>query len=281
MSKVIKAGEMVLGQASVTIASAPWATAGWTESAAAPAWEDDGVGGRPWPEGRDVEGEEAGAGCEAELLPELTEAQREAEELLQRAREEADRLVAEARCQAETVLTEAREEGRSVGYQDGYRDGLQQGEQAGRTAAEAALAATVTQAERVLAVAMAEQSRIIAASRELVLKLIEKVAEKIIRTQVRQDAELIQRTVEAALQLVTDRNQVRIRVNQEELAKAREGLPSYLRYFGTSAAVEVCGDPGVIPGGCVIETAAGNVDARLETQLDEVMEELGDWVHGS
>ncbi|MGE5507106.1 MAG: FliH/SctL family protein [Chitinophagales bacterium] len=280
MSKIIKASDMVLGQSSVTIASAPWSTAGWAETAATRAWDGDGEADDRWEERAD-EGNAEAEKVPADLPPEVAEARQAAAELVEQARQEAERIVAEAREQAEAALAQARAEGRAAGFEDGYRDGARQGEEAGRAKAEREMEAAVGQAMNVLDLAVHEQNRMIAASRAQVLKLIRKVAEKIIRAELRLDPEVVQRTVEAALRLVTERNQVLIRVNPEELAKAREGQPSYLKYFGTSSVVEICGDPAVTPGGCVIETAAGNLDARLETQLDEVMGELEDRLHGS
>jgi flagellar biosynthesis/type III secretory pathway protein FliH len=62
--------------------------------------------------------------------------------------------------------------------------------------------------------------------------------------------------------------------------RARDGVPHFLRYFTPSAVVEVCADPRVTAGGCVIETNAGNVDAQLETQLEVVLRQLEERLYG-
>jgi flagellar assembly protein FliH len=57
---------------------------------------------------------------------------------------------------------------------------------------------------------------------------------------------------------------MRIREIKEELLRKIDGL-GYL---------EVQEDPRVEEGGCIVETVFGNIDARIETQLANLREEL-------
>lgn len=266
--KVIKASNLVVGRDPITI-STPWSTA-FGEMAA---------GGEEDEAGLACAGEEQG-GAEGEEDPE-----RAAREAL--AREQAGAVIGEAQVEAERLLTEARdhaatvrEEARQQGYQDGYAAGQEQGLAEGRTRAEAEMEAAVKQTMKVLTAAVHERSQIVAASRDDVLKIVRKVAEKVIRAEVRLDPSVVERAIDVSLRLVTERSQVLVRVNPQDVGRAREGVPHFLRYFTPSAVVEVCADPRVAPGGCLVETNAGNVDAQLETQLEEVLAHLEERLYG-
>ncbi|MGE5552344.1 MAG: FliH/SctL family protein [Betaproteobacteria bacterium] len=269
--KVIKASNLVLGATPITVAAA-WSASRWEEVAVAGPLEETEDGAETtW----ETPAEAAGKG-DPELETSVALAQERAAAILQEAQLEADRLVAEARSRSAQVLEEARREG----YQAGFREGEEKGLAEGLAKAEREMEAAVKQTMKVLAAAIHEKQRIVASSRDDVLKLVRKVAERIIRAEVRLDPNVVERAIDASLALVAERSQVLIRVNPEDLTRAREGVPHFLRYFSPSAVLEVCADSRVTQGGCLIETNAGNIDARVETQLEEVFGKLEEALHG-
>ncbi|MDI3281278.1 MAG: FliH/SctL family protein [Bacillota bacterium] len=200
----------------------------------------------------------------------LRRAEEEAQALLEAARREAEALVEKARAEAEALAAAAREAGRK----EGYEAGLAQGREEGLAEIQREAAALVEKAERFLAQALEERKRILEESRDEILKLVLKFAEKIVRSEIRADRGTILRTLEAAIKLVNDHRRVVIRVHPRDLELAREGMGNFLQFFPPSAEVEVRADEAVEPGGCLIETEAGDVDARVETQLAELAEKL-------
>lgn len=268
--KIIKANDLVEGDRPVTIV-APWSMAGWDEVAASGAVADGGFDEGP-------AGEDVRHGPEPETAVDEgdSEVRERAEQLLAEAREEAERLVEEARTAADEIRASARQEG----YDAGFADGEAQGRAEGRARAEAELEAAVNQAKAVLSAALRERAGIVAASRDDVLKLVRRVAEKITRAEARLDPSCVERAIDAGLRLVTERSSVLIRVNPDDVDRARQGVPNYLKYFTPSAVVEVCADPRVSAGGCLIETNAGNVDIQLETELEEVFAQLEERIYG-
>lgn len=255
-NKVIKASELVVGGEPIVVSAA------WT----GPAWEEAAADEECAPEGEESGGEEAAASAVASR----------AEGLLREAAAEAERLLAQARERAAAVLEQAREEG----YRAGYKAGEERGLSEGRAKAEAEMAEAVGEAQRLLTAAEQARERIVAASRDDVLKLVRKVAEKITRAALRLDEGTVERTVEAALQLVTERSRVLIRVNPADLERVRAGAPGFLRYLVPSTVLDVCADSRVAAGGCLVETDGGNLDGRVETQLEEVLGQVEERLHG-
>ncbi len=238
----------------------------------------------------EAEAQKAAESLKAEaqaVLTQAEEARRQAEAQLAGSRQEAAALVEGARGQAADIVEKAQKEAETIleeARERGYREGLAQGREAGhREGHEAGIKETsglATQARTVLETALAEREQLIRGASQDILKLVVKIAEKIIRGQLRLDPTIIQRTVEDAVKLVNDKARVVIRVNPSELETARSGEVKIRQFLEGSTQLEIVGDETIEPGGCMIETNSGSVDARIATQLEETAHLLEGLVHG-
>ncbi len=86
------------------------------------------------------------------------------------------------------------------------------------------------------------------------------VADCIVQHEVRLDPTLIGRTVAAAVAKAQHAASITIRVSPADLAVVEGVYPDDPR-------VRVIADDGISPGGCVLETDWGSIDATIETQL--------------
>jgi flagellar biosynthesis/type III secretory pathway protein FliH len=93
------------------------------------------------------------------------------------------------------------------------------------------------------------------------------VAERIVKREVRIDKEVVVRQIREAVKRVVGIDSIKIRVNPEEESVARQHRSAIL---GSLREVLIEADATIERGGCIIESTAGNVDARLETQLRQV-----------
>ena len=74
--------------------------------------------------------------------------------------------------------------------------------------------------------------------------------------------------VGAALEACRPRGDwVRVRVHPDDLPAVTARRDGLAAHAPTASAIEVVADPEVGRAGCVVETAVGRVDARLDTQL--------------
>ena len=67
---------------------------------------------------------------------------------------------------------------------------------------------------------------------------------------------------------------LRIRVHGNDLETVRTNRADLLTLVDGANHVEIIEDRRVEPGGCIIETNAGSIDARIETQLESVSDAL-------
>jgi flagellar biosynthesis/type III secretory pathway protein FliH len=169
------------------------------------------------------------------------DAHAEAEALLAAARAEADRI----RAAAEDDRAVARREGREAGRAEGLAE----------------LAALT-------AAARADEEQRQREARPVALTLAVKMAERIVGRAVDLAPEVMADIAGAALETSRARGGVvKLRLHPEDLAatsERREALAA--RALGASALAFVA-DEAVGRYGCVVETAHGRVDARLESQL--------------
>lgn len=99
-----------------------------------------------------------------------------------------------------------------------------------------------------------------------VLKLSVKIAEKIIGREVKQDENVRGEIVLNALRQARQQEMLTVRVNAADLPVV-EQLREKTDSFSRAKYIDFVADQSVKEGGCIIESASGTIDARLETQL--------------
>lgn len=170
------------------------------------------------------------------------------------------RLLAEAQLEAEQIREQARAEGYAEGRSAGHEYGATEMDLATRALDEATRDIDSLRVELVAAI---EHDAI-----QLGLRL----AEKILGGNRQLPSERILETVQGGLRRVTDRRKIAVLVNPAEL----EAVSSAIAELTTGGSgVELCdiqADERVEPGGAIVRTAEGEVDASVGTQLERARE---------
>lgn len=198
-------------------------------------------------------------------------------ELLANAKVRAEEILADAKVQAEMELTaaeQAKDQIHAEAHQTGNQSGYQAGYSAGKQAIDEELRQLRLETQQQLEQAKAQKQQIIEDAETEIVELALVIAEKVIRNQAAIDSQMVKSAVQAALGKVADREEVVVKVNpmdldevisvQEQLRAQDQGIKRF----------KVISDPLISQGGCVIETAFGTVDGRIERQLSEIKEAL-------
>lgn len=109
------------------------------------------------------------------------------------------------------------------------------------------------------------------AEHELV-KLALAIGRRILHRELSTDPESIEGIVHAALQKLQHREVSRVRV----YPAAIEAVRAALERIGTRSAIEIYADAGLESGGIIFETSVGELDASIETQLQEIQRGFAD-----
>jgi flagellar biosynthesis/type III secretory pathway protein FliH len=168
----------------------------------------------------------------------------EAEAAQVRARSEEEAAVLRAGAQA------ARAEAERAGFEAGKQEGM-------------------AQVSALLLAARAHAERDLDGAKDAAIVLARRMAERIVGRAVELSPELMGAIVAEALQASRAKSgTVVLRAHPEDLAAVERERPRWLTRVAAGVDVRVVADPAVGRHGCVVETAVGRLDARLDKQLD-------------
>lgn len=169
----------------------------------------------------------------------------------------------DAAAQAEDSVTALREL-RKQAFDDGYRDGLAAGSTEGR-------AAFHEQVEELRAAACAvrdvAQGAIAAQEDALVELAFTAVCRVLGEAAVTEEG--VRGSVRQAMKEVRSRERLVLRVPPHAYRHVADD-PGFAAALREEGGVEIVADERVGPAGCLIETAGGTLDARLEVQLQQL-----------
>ncbi len=192
----------------------------------------------------------------------LEKAQQEAEELSRQSREEAnqeaDRILNLAREEAVQLKNQAQLEGMT----EGTAQGRQEWEERIMTAARLAVEVENGRLER------------IARSEPELLELAVAIAQKIIGAELELDPSQQLALVRNALARMNGASNITIRIHPEDRELIDSHLPQLREVFTEPKPIRIEDDPAIAPGGCYIETERGSADARVQSQLEAIADEL-------
>ena len=210
-------------------------------------------------------------------------------EALQRLQEEAMRLELEQKAQEEGFAlgkAEGYEAGHAEGKEAAYAEGFAQGEKEGLEAGfakgevdgfEAARADAAQRLDALAAIAGQVESlwkNLVAANEEQLVRLVAKVAERVVLGHVATDNEVVKRAILEAFSMIPEPVEVTINVSPEDYAYIEVVKEEFFQQVRELKQVSVVSDPSVGRGGARIETAAGEVDTGIEARLEAVTRAL-------
>ncbi len=181
------------------------------------------------------------------------DAQRHAEEIIADAETEAARI----RADAAAVLQEV-ESVRLLAHTDGHREGRE----AGLASVTDMLLHYETLREKFFTTAEPE-----------ILALVMQITEKIIGRVAESKGELIRAVVRQAIEAAIG-DRLLVRVNPADLAHLTAAESELRDLIDRTRRLHFKDDESISPGGCIIESEVGTIDARLETQLKAIRKAL-------
>lgn len=186
------------------------------------------------------------------------------------------------------LLEQLMEQARQQGHAQGYEAGLEQGLQSGKTQGLAQGHAEGLQ--QGLDQALAEQNRRVAqldamltSTEQALSQLDTQVAQSIVDLALRLARQVVQSTVAARPEALVDTVRELLQPQEGQLSWIRlhahpddhEVLAQYFRSLPAPPPWQLLADESVTPGGCLLETSLGQIDATLQTRWQRVIGGLG------
>ena len=155
---------------------------------------------------------------------------------------------------------------REQAFEEGFAAGVAHAQsQLDGPASALAAAADQLQAVRTDAAASVEADAV-----DLALR----IAEQAVGAAITADPELVVEAVRGALRRLVERDRVLILVNPDDLELVRDHVARLVGELGGIEHCEVQAERRVRPGGAIVRTSEGEVDATLETKLARAREVL-------
>ena len=108
-----------------------------------------------------------------------------------------------------------------------------------------------------------------------ILPIAMEIAEKIIKTEVKLDPQIVLDTILDVLKTLSKNEpKIILKINPVQVQYIKDTLPEQVRLMGMEAKLSIISDESVTEGGCIVQTNNGLVDASIEAQLEIVQNAL-------
>ncbi len=172
---------------------------------------------------------------------------------IEAAHREAESIVAAAEKEAEIIRDEARIAGENNGLA------------AGRTAGHDEFSARIKAMADLLVEISSHRGELLRKQGRDLFELVRAMVERLCLGEISRSPAVIQRVVATALDHVVDRGEVTIKVSPRDFDLLQQG-DDPRAVLGAGDRVRIVEDDGVSPGGCLVESGFGEVDATIETR---------------
>lgn len=207
--------------------------------------------------------------AEKDALDGIGNAKKKQEEIIANANAQSKKIIDEAKIEGKKSILIAEKQKASIekkGYDKGYGEGFEKAFAEGKEE----LKSMLSRLEKIMAETINKRNEIIENSEKQLINITASIARKVIKGITERDQSVVLRNVSEALKKIKGKGQITIRVNLADLPIATNHKKDFYQMLDNIENVSILDDPGVDKGGCVIETDFGDVDARIETQLDEI-----------
>ncbi len=158
------------------------------------------------------------------------------------------------------------EEATTQGFQAGTNQGLLQVEEEFRQKRQ--------EMHDLIQTAYEEKAKIIQQSESFVLSLSVKVAEKVIKEELKQHDDQLLNFVKQALKQIEESEDVVMHVSSEDYPIILPFLEELKTYVRAESELKLIPVANLAKGGCMIHTASGSYDVTIDSQLKEIKKHL-------
>lgn len=186
---------------------------------------------------------------------------------------EVERILADARAEAQQIIEEARQNAQTV-EQEAMNRGIESGKTEGFEQGRAEAERLVERLHLIIDAAIRRRTDIMEESETQIIQLVLQIARKVIKVISENQKNIVINNVIQSLRRMKKRSDVVIRVNLADLKLTTDHTREIMAKIETVQNVKVLEDSTVDPGGCIIETDFGQIDARISTQLQEIEDQI-------
>lgn len=211
--------------------------------------------------------------AERVAFQEVKSKQDEAQTIHDDAEAEAGRIVSEAEQKASDITREAERKAQDA-EEDARRAGFEEGREKGFEEGQAEHERLVERLHVIINKAIDRRNEIIEESETQIVNLVVQIAKKVVKVISENQRNVVVNNVVQALRKLKEKTDVIIRVNIEDLEMVTNHVQDIIERVEREHHITVAEDSTVDPGGAIIETDFGEIDARIASQLQEIEDRI-------
>ncbi|MCH6266821.1 FliH/SctL family protein [Neobacillus citreus] len=165
-----------------------------------------------------------------------------------------------------TKLEAAEEEAKQRGYQEGFQIGSDEA----RVMIEQGYQEKINHVQQLLEQAYKDKETIIAEAEPFLLELSTTIAEHIIKKELTAQPGTLIEIIKQHILRFKEKEFITICVHPEDFEFIQSERNHLLAVVNGETEIKIIPDHSVTPKGCIIRTAYGSVDARIDTQIEEI-----------
>ena len=165
---------------------------------------------------------------------------------------------------------------KEAAYKAGLNEGLKKGHAAGYEKGKKDTHEAVAKVQQNLAAVLKDFAQkkedVLSMSERKTLEIVFLAVERIIHQEVKTDPNIILNVLKAAILEVAKTDKITVKVNPKEAEAVGQGKEFWVPINAQFSEIRVDEDSRIERGGCIIESTAGSVDARISTQIAGIRE---------
>lgn len=207
----------------------------------------------------------------------LNDAQFVAEERVKEATIESNNLLEEAEQQIDAWWLQKREEDQMIAEaarQEGFARGFAEGHEQVKHELAQQWEGKLQEAAQLLQSAYEMKEQIIQEAEPFLVELSCSIAEKIVGKQLADTNDLALELIRKSLSRRREQGVITLCVSPSQLSFVQAAREELQLSIDSQAELQILPDSTITDHGCVIRSAFGSIDARIDTQLEEIKREL-------
>ena len=195
--------------------------------------------------------------------------QNEVHIMSEQAKVDASRIIQDANAEKERIQNES-ESIKEAAYKEGYAKGYDEGFEKSFADGNNDLTKLNEKLKKILAETINKRNEKIDTAEAQLIEVAILIAKRVVKMLTEKDKGIVIRNIQEALRRIKGRTKITIRVNIDDLEISARHKDEFYQMLDKIEGVTVLEDPNVDVGGCMIETDFGDIDARINTQLNEI-----------
>ncbi len=196
----------------------------------------------------------------------VANANKQAEATLALAKNKAAEIVQGASQKAESMIDEITANARKQGYEEGYQDGKEK--------ITTELENLVYNVDNFSKSKFEIKNRIIKSLHLDILDLVLDVSEKICKTQLQNNREILTKVVAGAISHLKEKENVTIIVHPEMAEKLYAISDNLKESIHNLQSIKIIEDTSISPDGTIVESVGSRIDARVSAQIEQIAQKL-------